>query len=166
MAEASGRASGGATLSWGVKQSFRTYVEAAGGQIETGEGAGRDADGAFTFAAAPGEGLKPGADGKPEGHGRFLGEVRMKAHGGMLSVSLADPDIEIGPAKAAVTVMDRGLRTPRRVEFAALDLTQMTIGDDGEIVIPAALSMDGCQILGDHYPPRTAIDPVRLKLAG
>ena len=32
-----------AELSWGLKQSFRAYVEGAGGAIETGEGAQRSA---------------------------------------------------------------------------------------------------------------------------
>jgi hypothetical protein len=82
-----------ATLTWGLKQSFRAYVEGAGGAIETAEGARRSADGAFIFPAAPGEGLRLGADGKPRGVGRFVGEVRCEAHGGMLKVFLADPSV-------------------------------------------------------------------------
>ncbi len=154
-----------ATLSWGVKQSFRNYVEGAEGAIETGEGAARAADGAFDFTATADDTLAIGDNGALQGHGRFLGEVRMTAHGGMLKVAIADPELEIGPAGAALTVIDRGLRNPRRVEFAQLDLAAATTGPDGEIVIPTLLSMDGCAILGDHYPPKTAIDPVRLKLA-
>jgi hypothetical protein len=153
-----------AKLSWGLKQSFRAYVEGAGGAIETGEGAQRSADGAFTFAAVPGDGLRLGADGKPEGVGRFVGEVRCEAHGGMLKVFLADPSVEIGPAGAVVAVADTRARD-RRVELAQLDLAAATIADDGEWVIPAKLSRDGWQVLGDHYPPSTPLDPVRLKLA-
>ncbi|MEJ0064693.1 MAG: HtaA domain-containing protein [Caulobacteraceae bacterium] len=81
-----------ATLSWGLKQSFRAYVEAAGGSFEIAEGAERISDGAFAFAAAPGDGLKLGADGRPQGVGRFVGEVRCEAHGGMLKVFLARPE--------------------------------------------------------------------------
>jgi hypothetical protein len=157
-------ASGVAALSWGLKQSFRAYVEASGGAIETGEGAVRAADGAFNFAAAPGEGLALGADGKPEGVGRFVGEVRCEAHGGMLKVFLADPSIEIGPAGAIVAVFDTSARD-RRVELAVLDLSAATLADDGEMVIPAKLARDGWQVLGDHYPPSTPLDPVRLRLA-
>jgi Htaa len=153
-----------AELSWGLKQSFRAYVEGAGGAIETGEGARRADDGAFTFPAAPGEGLKLGADGKPEGVGRFVGEVRCEAHGGMLKVFLADPSVEIGPAGAVVTVADTRARD-RRVELAQLDLATATIADEGEWVISAKLSRDGWQVLGDHYPAATPLDPVRLKLA-
>ncbi|HLZ84904.1 MAG TPA: HtaA domain-containing protein [Caulobacteraceae bacterium] len=153
-----------AKLSWGLKQSFRAYVEGAGGAIETGEGARRSADGSFAFPAAPGEGLRLGADGKPEGVGRFVGEVRCEAHGGMLKVFLADPSVEIGPAGAIVAVADTRARD-RRVELARLDLATATIADDGAWVIPAKLSRDGWQVLGDHYPPSTPLDPVRLKLA-
>jgi hypothetical protein len=160
MTDASSRA----TLTWGVKQSFRNYVESAGGAIETGNGAGRADDGAFTFAAAPDNALSLGADGKPTGQGRFSGEVRMNAHGGMLKVNLADPWLEIGPEGTALTVIDNGLRNPRRVEFARLDLAAATMGDDGELAIPVALSNDGCAILGDHYPLKTLVDPARLKL--
>ena len=135
-----------AKLSWGLKQSFRAYVEGAGGAIETGEGAQRSADGAFTFSAVPGEGLRLGADGKPEGVGRFVGEVRCEAHGGMLKVFLADPSVEIGPAGAIVAVADTRARD-RRVELARLDLATATIADDGAWVIPAKLSRDGWQVL-------------------
>ena len=154
----------GARLSWGLKQSFRAYVEGAGGAIEAGEGARRSADGAFTFPPAPGEGLRLGADGKPEGVARFVGEVRCEAHGGMLKVFLADPSVEIGPSGAVLAVADTPARD-RRVELAQLDLAAAAIADDGDWVIPAKLSRDGWQVLGDHYPQSTPLDPVRLKLA-
>ena len=46
-------------LSWGVKQSFRGYVEGAGGVIETGAGATRTDDGGFAFPAAPATRMLP-----------------------------------------------------------------------------------------------------------
>jgi hypothetical protein len=153
-----------AKLSWGLKQSFRNYVEGAGGAIATAAGAERDADGAFIFAAAPGEGLTLGADGKPEGVGRFLGEIQCEAHGGLLKVFLADPSVEVGQAGAVLVVADTRARD-RRVELALLDLAAATMADDGEFVIPAKLSRDGWRVLGDHYLPSTPLDPVRLKLA-
>jgi Htaa len=149
-----------AAFVWGVKQSFRNYVEAAGGTIETGAGAARTPDGAFSFEAAPGETLTFGADGKPEGTSRFTGEVRFEAHGGMLKVFFADPAVEIGPDGASITVADSPARD-RRVELALLDLDAATT-DGGEVVIPSKLSKDGWRILGDHYGPMTPLDPVRL----
>lgn len=153
------------TLHWGVKQSFRGYVEATGGVIETDGGAERAADGEFVFGAAPGHGVSLDAKGRPDGHGAFVGEVRFEAHGGMLSVCLADPVLEISSSAAVLTVADSPART-RRLEIARLDLAAMTSGGQGEIVIPAILSPEGSQVLGDHYPAGTPLDPVRLKLAG
>jgi len=156
-------ASDQATLTWGVKESFRNYVESAGGSIETGSGVERAEDGGFVFAAAPGQGLTLGADGKPEGIGRFVGELRFEAHGGMLKVFLADPVVEIRPEGAAITVADSPARD-RRAELALLDLTAAT-RDGGALVIPAKLSPDGWRVLGDHYPQMTPLDPVRLTLS-
>jgi len=153
-------ASDQATLSWGVKQSFRAYVEGAGGVIEVGAGATRTEDGGFRFAAAPGAGLTRGADGRPGGTGGFVGEVRFEAHGGMLNVFFADPAVEIGPAGAAITVADSPARDIR-VELAVLDMSAATEADGGW-VIPAKLSRDGWRVLGDHYPQMTPLDPVRL----
>ncbi|HEY3800589.1 MAG TPA: HtaA domain-containing protein [Caulobacteraceae bacterium] len=151
-----------ATLTWGVKESFRGYVEGAGGSIEVGGGAERGADGAFAFEAAPGAGLRLGADGKPQGRGGFVGEVRFEAHGGMLKVFLADPTIEIFPTATVITVADSEERDVR-VELATLDLAGAT-RDGGQLVIPAKLAKDGWRVLGDHYAPGTPLDPVRLTL--
>ena len=150
------------TLIWGVKQSFRAYVEASGA-IDTGGGAERNAAGEFAFAAAPHAGLAIGADGKPLGRGDFVGEVRFEAHGGMLKVFLADPALEVTPDGARITVAESEARDVR-VELAVLDMAGASL-DGGELVIPTKLSKDGWRTLGDHYPPMTPLDPVRLKLA-
>lgn len=85
------------TLTWGVKQSFRNYVQGAGGSIQPGEGVTLAPDGAFVFSVAPGASpLTLDANGRLQGEGQFLGQVQFQAHGGMLSVFLADPVVEIG----------------------------------------------------------------------
>ena len=153
-----------ATLEWGLKQSLRGYVEGAGGTIETGDGVARTADGAFVFNAAPGDaGLALGADGKPAGTSRFVGEVRCEAHGGMLKVFLADPAIEIGPEGGVLTVAE-GPGGDGRVALAVLDVGAATKGEDGALVIPAKVSRDGWRVLPDHYPTGTPLDPVRIRL--
>lgn len=160
---ADGTANTVAALDWGLKQSFRSYVEGAGGAIEVGGGAARDADGAFQFAAAPGEALSLGADGKLEGVGRFVGEVRCEAHGGMLKVFLADPAVEVGEAGAVLTAADSAARD-RRVALADLDLAAAKT-ENGALVIPTRLARDGWRIMGEHYPQGTPLDPLRLKLS-
>ncbi len=148
-------------LHWGVKQSFRGYVAMMGGVTEVDGGVEVAADGGFTFIAAPDSDLRLGHDGVLTGQGRFLGSVRFEAHGGMLKVFLADPALEINGTTASLSVADSAART-RRVEIARLDLSALVSGEDGERVIPTSLSIDGSFLLGDHYPPTTVLDPVRL----
>jgi hypothetical protein len=152
-----------AALTWGLKESFRNYVAATGGAIEPGGGAERTEDGTFTFALAPDSSLSLDADGKLEGQGRFVGDVQFTGHGGMLSVCIASPILEVSPSGATLSVDDSRDR-PRRLVVAHLDMAAMTLGDSGELVIPAALSIDGTQLLDGHYPAMAPIDPVRLKV--
>lgn len=144
-----------ATLSWGVKQSFRSYVDAAGGTVATGGGAERTPDGGFAFPEGPQSTLAMGPDGRLQGTGRFQGEVSFSAHGGMLSVVLVDPWIEATEAGLILSVADSAAR---RLPFATLDAAAMTTEGD----LPAAITLDGMFLLGDHYPPGTALDAVRL----
>ena len=163
-----------ATLCWGVKQSFRGYVEAAGGTVATTRGAERAPDGGFLFPEGPGSTLAQGADGRLRGAGRFQGEVSFSAHGGMLSVVLVDPWIEASEAGLILSVADSPAAT-RRLPFAKLvavamstealttgALTTSALPTSGGLVLPAAITLDGMFLLGDHYPPGTVLDPVRL----
>ena len=147
-----------AILNWGVKQSFRSYVEMSGGEIAVGAGAQRTPDGAFAFEAAPDSALEIDG-GALAGTGRFRGEVSFQAHGGMLSVKLIDPWLEPTADGLVLTIAE----TPtRRTAIARLNLGAQTTEPDGTVAIPAVTTMDGMMILGDHYPPGTALDPVRL----
>ena len=147
-----------ATLSWGVKQSFVGYVEAAGGTVDLAGGAERTPDGAFLFPGAAESTLARGPDGRLTGEGRFEGQVSFKAHGGMLGVVLTDPWVEATEAGLVLTVAESG---GRRVAFAKLDAGATTTEGDAA-VIPAAITLDGMFILGDHYPPGTVLDVVRV----
>ena len=146
-----------ATLTWGVKQSFRGYVEAAGGTVAVGGGATRTPDGAFEFPQGPQSTLARGGDGRLGGTGRFEGQVSFTAHGGMLNVVLTDPWVEASEPGLVLTVAAGAAR----VVFARLDAGGVTTEGDATM-IPAAITLDGMFILGDHYPPGTALDPVRL----
>ena len=148
-----------ATLSWGVKQSFRSYMDAAGGTVAVAGAAERAPDGVFLFPEGPGSSLARDADGRLTGVGRFQGEVSFNAHGGMLNVVLTDPWVEATEGGLVLTV---AASATRRVAFAKLDAGGMTTESDGAVVIPAAITLDGMFVLGDHYPPGTALDPVRV----
>ena len=84
-------------LTWGVKASFRSYVEAVGGSITISDGATRNEDGTFVFEALPGGDLSIAADGSATGAMRFQGTVTFAAHGGMLKSTLAELGLEAGP---------------------------------------------------------------------
>lgn len=148
------------SLGWGVKQSFRNYVEAAGGSIAISGGTERAADGSFVFSTTSGD-LRVGPDGAPQGAAQFSGEVGFEAHGGMLRVRLADFGVEIGADGATLTAAEGGAGGPRIV-IAKLDVSAASADGDGALVLPAKVTIHGSQALGDHYPPGTPLDPVRL----
>ena len=160
------------TLTWGVKQSFRAYVEAAGGEVTLGGGTTRGADGAFVFVTAADSASdtisKLGLSSQEHrqhpavtGEGRFEGEVKFVAHGGMLSVFLADPRVESTAEGLVLTVADSPARD-RRIAIVKLDAGAAGRDADGALTLPAAMTLDGMFLLGDHYPPGTVVDPVRL----
>jgi hypothetical protein len=151
-------------LVWGVKQSFRNYVEATGGTIEAAGEAERLEDGVFAFAPAPDAASALDSGGRPTGTVKFQGEVRFQAHGGMLSVFLADPSIELDAEGAVLMVADAPSRK-FRIPIARLDLSAAEPLVEGGLSIPSAVTIEGMQLLGDHYPPRTPLDPVRIRLS-
>lgn len=149
------------TLTWGVKQSLRNYVEASGGGAAADDGAERGPDGVFVFAAASDSDLAFDG-GSLTGTGQFRGKASFQAHGGMLSIALTDPWLEPTEAGLILSIAE----TPtRRTAIARLDLAALTTEPDGAAVIPTAITLDGMMILGDSYPPGTALDPVRLAVS-
>ncbi|OXE37320.1 MAG: hypothetical protein CGW95_02200 [Phenylobacterium zucineum] len=149
-------------LQWGVKQSFRSYVEGAGGTITVAGGAERTPDGGFQFPVDE-TSLTLGSSGHLEGRATFRGEVTFKAHGGMLSVFLAEPILDFASDPAVLTVADTPSRK-YRTEVAGLDISAMTRDEAGRVILSTSLTMNGIQWLGDHYPLRAPLDPAALVL--
>ena len=100
-------------LSWGVKASFRNYVEAVEGSIDLSEGATRAEDGSFVFTAVPGGNLTIASDGSATGAMRFQGKVTFDAHGGMLKATLTELGVEAGPDGLVLTVLEAPLNQDR-----------------------------------------------------
>jgi len=146
-------------MTWGVKSSFRAYVEAAEGNISVSDGATRDADGAFVFTALPGGDLTIPAEGPPTGAARFQGTVAFEAHGGMLRSTLA----ELGVEATQDGLMLTAAQTPggtRRCAIARLGPVEAT--PQGAVILGAVITLDGMFQIADNYPPGTPLDPVRL----
>ena len=146
-------------LTWGVKASFRNYVEAVEGSIELSEGASRAEDGSFVFTAVPGGNLTIASDGSATGAMRFQGKVTFDAHGGMLKATLTELGVEAGPDGLVLTVLEAPLNQDR---CAIAKLGPVEVGPDDAIILGAKITVDGMYQIADNYPPGTELDPLRL----
>jgi hypothetical protein len=146
-------------LTWGVKASFRSYVEAVGGAITISDGATRNEDGTFVFEALPGGDLSIAADGSATGAMRFQGTVTFAAHGGMLKSTLAELGLEAGPEGFVLTVLDAPMNTRR---CAIAKLGPVEVGADNAVTVGTAITLDGLYQIADNYPPGTELDPLQL----
>ncbi len=146
-------------MSWGVKTSFRSYVEAAEGTITLSDGAIRAADGTFVFNVLPGADLSITPDGNATGSARFQGSVTFEAHGGMLRATLAELGLEAGADGIVLSALE-GPTNKNRCVIATLGRAE--IGENGAATMGAAITLEGMFQIADNYPPGTALDPVRL----
>ena len=167
---------GGATLTWGVKESFRSYVSGsiANGDWTTSGGATYETP-VFTFA--DGEGT---FDGETfEGEVAFDGAIEFTGHDGALAVTLADPQVRLtdedtavlfldvtAGARAAAEAGDATTTTTEGVPFAELDLSAGERSDSDEVEltgVPATLTEQGHQVF-DSYEAGAELDPVDLTI--
>ncbi|MBO6557858.1 MAG: HtaA domain-containing protein [Pseudomonadales bacterium] len=146
-------------LTWGVKASFRSYVEAAGGSVTLGDGATRADDGAFVFNAVPGGDLEISPDGSASGSMRFEGSVTFDAHGGMLKSTLAELGIESGEDGLVITVLEAPMNQGR---CAIAKLECVASGEGEGVTLRSEITMDGMWQIADNYPPGTELDSVQL----
>ena len=146
-------------MTWGVKASFRAYVEAAEGTITVSNGAMRNADGEFVFPALPGGDLALPEDGAPSGMVRFQGTVSFDAHGGMLKATLGELAVEADAEGLVLTAAKVASGTGR---CAIARLGSPASAADGSVTMDSAITFDGMFEIADNYPPGTPLDPVRL----
>lgn len=166
---------GGGHADWGVKESFRNYVEGpiAHGEITVTDGATRNADGTFRFPVAGGIHDAEAAEAEVV----LGGSVRFNGHdegsGPQLDLTIADPRIvlegEAGILHADVTSLSFGESEPVEypdVAFGELDLTRIVpeVTEEGAAwdPIPAILSEEGAPAFADFYPAGTELDPVGI----
>ncbi len=146
-------------LTWGVKASFRAYVEAAEGTITVSDGATSNDDGTFVFSALPGGDLAIEPDGSATGAMRFQGTVTFEAHGGMLKATLTELGLEAGAEGLVLTALNAPMNTDR---CAIAKLGPVEAGEGDAITLGTEITLDGMYQIADNYPPGTALDPVRL----
>ena len=146
-------------LTWGVKESFRQYVEAAGGSITATDGATRNADGSFQFSAETEGDFAIASDGTVSGSQGFAGTVGFEAHGGMLKSTLSGLAIESGPEGLTLSALEGPLNESR---CHIANLTHTHTDDDGNAHFRAEITLDGMFQIADNYPPGTVLDDVTL----
>ena len=100
-------------LTWGVKTSFRNYVEAVGGSIALSDGATQTEGGAFVLPALPDGDLIIGADGSATGAVRFQGTIIFEAHGGMLKSTLTELGVEASAEGLVLTALEAPMNQSR-----------------------------------------------------
>jgi hypothetical protein len=147
-------------LTWGVKASFRRYVEAAGGSIILSNGTTRAEDGSFVFSAVPGGDLNIASDGSATGAMRFEGSITFDAHGGMLRATLTELGLEVGTEGLVLTALGE---QPNQDRCAIAKLGPVEVGPDDVITLGAEITLDGMYRIADNYPPGTELDPLRLE---
>lgn len=159
-----------ATLTWGFKESFRSYISGtiANGEWTVTEPATYETP---TFAFSGGSGAYDGSSGA--GSVAFDGAIRFTGHGGILDTTISDLELRLLDGARAVIVVDVAGTTQAgdpvdaaAVEFVTLDLVDATALDGDTIVItdaPATLTAQGAEAFGT-YPAGEPFDAVSATL--
>ncbi|MCX6497335.1 MAG: HtaA domain-containing protein [Arthrobacter sp.] len=156
-------------LTWNVKDSFVSYVEALDdGAAEALAPASR-AETGFFFPLDPATDAA-GQDAAPDTAGpdtalQFLGAVRFAGHWGALDVELRDPRIELLGGRGTLLVRERGGRDPlKSLPFATLEASQRAEDADGSthLELTASLTGQGHLLLGGQYPVGQPLSPLHV----
>lgn len=154
------RAVSGASIDWGVKESFRSYVtgSVANGSIEGGWGSG---SGAFSTET-------------DRGRVSFGGSVHYTGHSGALDMTLSNPRIQINSASSAsliLNVQSKGFNgspdtNASGIVFATLSLPQAQESANRVTFsgASATLTSAGAQAFAGFYEAGTALDAVTFSL--
>lgn len=159
----------GGEVDWGIKESFRKYIEgpAAKGKIEVSGGATRAADGTFVFPV--GAGTYDTTTHTTEV--QASGTVHFTGHEGALDVTFSNPRVVLGAESSAVfaDVSSKAFAPGEPesfpgVEFASLDPSGVAPVMSTESValsaIPAVLTEAGSKAFAGFYKPGTELDPL------
>lgn len=160
------------SLDWGVKASFRSYVEGSigHGTITVGDGATKNADGTYRFPLRSGS-FTAGANTTDVTLG---GWVRFLAHDGSLDLTIKDPRVKLAGGGSTLTadVTSKPLSGGASVVFddvvvAELDLSGVTpTGATVWSAVPTVLTGAGAPAFAGFYQPGQALDPLTLRYTG
>ena len=158
-----------AAITWGFKESFRSYISGsiANGKWEVADGATYEVPN-FGFAAGTGSYDAATSTGELA----FAGSIRLTGHDGVLDTTVSNPVVRFIDADTAIVVLDVSGVTQdgadidqAGVEFVELDLTAATVSnDDGAVTItgaPATLLPAGAEAFGT-YESGEEFDPLTI----
>ncbi|WP_378148097.1 HtaA domain-containing protein [Cnuibacter sp. UC19_7] len=157
---------GGATMSWGVKDSFRTYITGpiAKGAISTSG----VSDNGGSYGWSGGSGAYNPSDSL--GRVAYSGSVHFTGHGGQLDLTIANPRIQITGSSSAVLIADisskqlSGGTVAVSGTIATLSLSGGSSSSTSTRVsysgVPATLTEYGASAFGGFYSGGAALDPV------
>lgn len=157
------------SLSWGLKESFRKYIDTGGGAAVAG-GAKKIPSGfQFPYAKAELDSAGKKLDASFKGSVRFT----YKAHG--IDMKFSDLKVRANGAKGTLLA---DVTTPKGtnndVKFASLDLSGVSYKPKNDIVhlakVPATLTAAGAKqfandTTGSPYQPGEKLDPVTVALS-
>ena len=162
------------TMQWGVRESFRKYIEGpiAHGSISVGGGAQRSGDG-FTFDAKS-SALTSASDGEIS----FQGEVHFTGHNDALDMTLRNPTVVVNGTQAELRV-DYASRkyegmnstgpvregTQELLATIALNAAPDFSAQTTTIAGPTSLTTTGAEIFGGFYEVGAPLDPVTSELS-
>lgn len=162
----------GGQLSWGIKESFRSYISGtiANGSWETSDGASY-ATPLFDFSGGTGT-YDPATE---SGTVNFSGSVHFTGHDGILDLTIANPTIEFDGAGEAALLVD--MRSTNMEGEQAIDEKQVWLGKitgarltaAGEKSAafkdaPTTLTDSGAAAFAGFYKAGQELDPVTVQL--
>jgi hypothetical protein len=162
----------GGTLSWGVKESFRSYISGsiANGKWETSDGADYETPN-FMWKDPEGE-IDPENN---TGTVSFAGTVHFTGHDGVLDLTLSNPTIEFEEDGSAALLLD--MKSNDMEGEVAVDKKELWVGDvaTGSKLTPkndkltlknmkTTLTDSGVEGFADFYESGESLDPLNLDL--
>lgn len=166
-----------ADITWGFKESFRSYISGtiANGEWQTEGGASYTTPN-FSFTGGTGT-YDPDA---ATGNVAFPGAIHFTGHEGLLQTSVSAPTLQITGAGSARLLLDissvpmeqalagnNTVHTATQVPFVDIDLSSATVTrTDADVTIagtelPTAITAEGFAAFG-NYDAGTAFDPIAL----
>lgn len=150
-------------LVWGLKDSFLAYVAGCpDGTVELSPGTGQLPDGSFYFSPDP---------AAPPAALHFRGGVRLRAHGGMLDVCLADPRVDEISGQPVLTAETWKDGVWQRISFADLSWLPAVAGTDDDagdgtvrtLLAETRLHPEATALFDDTYPAGEVLSPLLVR---